>query len=56
MDEFIARANIEEFRKQLSREQDEAKRKTLSQLLADEGQKLAEAVRRKKAEKDNKHR
>jgi hypothetical protein len=41
MDEYIARLNIEHFRKLLDKEPDEAKRKTLLHLLAEEERKLA---------------
>jgi hypothetical protein len=47
MDEFIAKANIEHFKALLATEKDEAKRKLLLQLLAEEEQKLAAALRRK---------
>ena len=46
MADKIARANIEHFRKLLATEKDEAKRKVLTQLLAEEEQKLAEIMRR----------
>lgn len=41
MDKYIARLNIEHFRKLLARETDETKRETLIQLLAEEELKLA---------------
>ncbi len=41
MDEYIACLNIEHFRKLLTKERDEAKRKTLLNLLAEEERKLA---------------
>jgi hypothetical protein len=41
MDRYIAQHNIEHFRKQLSEETDEAKLKTIRQLLAQEEEKLA---------------
>jgi hypothetical protein len=47
MDEFIAKANIEHFKTQLKTETDEGKRRVLERLLAEEEQKLAEALRRK---------
>jgi hypothetical protein len=43
MDRFIARANIDEFKRLLKTEKDPAKRNVLLQLLADEEQKLAAA-------------
>lgn len=45
MEEYIAHLNIERFRELLVSELDEAKRKTLLQLLAEEEKKLA-ALRR----------
>jgi hypothetical protein len=47
MDEFIAKANVEHFKELLATEKDEAKRKLLLQLLAEEELKLATALRRK---------
>jgi hypothetical protein len=47
MDRFIAQANIDEFNRLLKIEKDEAKRKVLLQLLAEEEQKLAQALRKK---------
>jgi hypothetical protein len=41
MDRQIARLNIEHFRKALADETDEAKRRTLRQLLSEEEAKLA---------------
>jgi len=41
MDKFVARLNIEHFRKQLAREQDETRRRELLRLLAEEEAKLA---------------
>ena len=35
-DEYVARANIEHFRRKLAQETDEAKRKTLLTLLSEE--------------------
>jgi hypothetical protein len=52
MDEAIARENIKHFRKLLETEADDAKRKTLLQLLSEEEVKLEKALRRKRAEKD----
>jgi hypothetical protein len=46
MDETIARLNIEHFQRKLAEERDEAKRRTLRQLLAEEEAKLAEILRR----------
>ncbi len=40
MDTFVARANIEHYRRLLAKETDEAKREALSRLLADEEAKL----------------
>ena len=48
MDEAIARENIRHFRKLLETEADEAKRKTIMQLLTEEEVKLATATDRKK--------
>jgi hypothetical protein len=48
MDEAIARENIKHFRKLLETEADEAKRKTIMQLLTEEEVKLAMATDRKK--------
>jgi hypothetical protein len=47
MDRFIAQAYIDEFNRLLKIEKDEAKRKVLLQLLAEEEQKLAQALRKK---------
>jgi hypothetical protein len=52
MDEAIARENIEHFRKLLETETDQAKRKTIAQLLSEEEVKLEKALRRKRAEKE----
>jgi len=41
MDKMIARLNIEHFRKLLASEMDQAKRRTLLQLLSEEEAKLA---------------
>jgi hypothetical protein len=41
MDKFVARANIEHFRRKLTAETDETKRQTLARLLAEEEAKLA---------------
>lgn len=46
MDATIARLNIEHYRSKLADETDEAKRQTLTRLLAEEEQKLAEIARR----------
>ena len=48
MDEFIAKANIEHFKELLASEKNEAKQKLLLRLLAEEEQKLAAALRRKR--------
>jgi hypothetical protein len=50
-DEAIARLNIEHFRKLLVTERDETKQEVLRKLLAEEEQKLAEALRRKLAKR-----
>ena len=50
-DETIARLNIEHFRKLLVAERDETKQEVLRKLLAEEEQKLAEALRRKLAKR-----
>ena len=50
MDKFIARANIENFKKQLDAEKDQAKRKVSLQLLAEEEMRLAAALRGKQKE------
>ena len=44
MDETIARLNIEHFQRKLAEETDEAKRRTLRQLLAEEEAKLADIL------------
>jgi len=41
MDKFVARLNIEHYRKLLATEQDEAKRRELLRLLAEEEVRLA---------------
>ena len=41
MDKFVARANIEHFRRKLAAETDETKRQALARLLAEEEGKLA---------------
>ena len=41
MDKFVARLNIEHYRKKLATEGDEAQRKMLQRLLAEEEDKLA---------------
>ena len=52
MDRFVAKLNIEHFRKLLAAETDEKKRQTLSDLLAREEEKLATALARA-AEEDS---
>lgn len=47
MDEAVARENIKHFRKLLETETDETKRKTIAQLLIEEGAKLERAIQRK---------
>jgi len=44
MDEFIAKLNIEHFKKKLAKETDQAMRKTLDMLLAEEEAKLAKIM------------
>jgi hypothetical protein len=54
MDEIIARHNIEHFRRLLANETEDAKRRTLVQLLAEEESRLAAAdarAREKKAKR-----
>jgi hypothetical protein len=46
MDQFLAKANIEHFKKLLASETDAHKRLVLENLLAEEGSKLAAALRR----------
>ena len=48
MDEAVARENIKHFRKLLETETDETKRKTITQLLNEEGAKLEKAIQRKR--------
>lgn len=48
MQKFIARQNIERFRKLLNEARDESERRTLLQLLEKEEQKLAELQNAKK--------
>jgi len=52
MDEFIANANIEHFKKLLASEIDAHKRSVLENLLAEEKLKLAAALRRKNERKE----
>ena len=40
MDKFVARANIEHYRKKLAQETDDSKRQVLARLLAEEEAKL----------------
>jgi hypothetical protein len=49
MDRTIARLNIEHFQKLLAKETDEAKRRTLLSLIAEEKAKLAAAEKAKLA-------
>ena len=51
MDRTVARLNIEHFRKQLAEEKDEAKRRMLVQLLAEEEAKLAAIEARSKKDR-----
>ncbi len=51
MDEYVACVNIEHFPKFLAKERDEAKRKTLLNLLAEEENKLAAIKSASKSEK-----
>jgi hypothetical protein len=48
VDRTVAHLNIEHYRRLLERETDEAKRKTLLQLLAEEEDKLQRASREKR--------
>jgi hypothetical protein len=41
MDKFVAKANIDHFRKKLAQETDESERQTLMRLLSEEEAKLA---------------
>ena len=41
MDKFVAKANIEHYRRKLAQETDETKRQVLARLLAEEEAKLA---------------
>jgi hypothetical protein len=50
MTDFIARANIEHYRKLLALEKDDSKRQTLLRLLAEEEIKLAAALKTEKKE------
>jgi hypothetical protein len=50
MDKFVARANIEHFRRKLAIETDEAKRQVLARLLAEEEAKLARLDPEKRAQ------
>jgi hypothetical protein len=56
MDRFIAIHNIEHLRKQLAEELDEAKRKVLSRLLAEEEKKLAVITANRQKSKSEKGR
>lgn len=44
MDEFVAKLNIEHFKKKLATETDEARRQTLLTLLAEEEAKLSQIL------------
>ncbi|WP_165899807.1 hypothetical protein [Borborobacter arsenicus] len=46
MDKLIARLNIEHFQERLAEEKDEATRRVLMKLLADEEEKLRRILRR----------
>jgi hypothetical protein len=48
MDKFVARANIEHFRRKLAAETDETKREALARLLAEEEVKLASLMNEKR--------
>jgi hypothetical protein len=48
MDRFVAKHNIEHYREALAKETDEAKRRTLARLLAEEEAKLAALEDRQK--------
>ncbi|MBJ7403389.1 MAG: hypothetical protein JHD07_08865 [Bradyrhizobium sp.] len=43
-DEFVARANIEHYRRLLQTEEDDAKRATIERLLSEEEQKLQDLI------------
>jgi TnpA family transposase len=45
MDKFVAKANIEHYRRKLAEETDDTKRQTLARLLAEEETKLASLTR-----------
>jgi hypothetical protein len=45
VDRTVARLNIEHYRKRLSEEVDEGKRRTLQQLLVEEEEKLAQIMK-----------
>lgn len=53
MDELIARLNIEHFRQRLSEEKDDAKRRMVMKLLAEEKEKLRAIQRRKRVDKQS---
>jgi hypothetical protein len=53
MDSFVARLNIEHYRKALANEFDETKRQTLIRLIGDEELKLAEAPQKEDREKQH---
>lgn len=48
MDEFVARANIKHFQRLIESASDDARRKELEAMLADEHQKLAAALKKQK--------
>jgi hypothetical protein len=52
MDKYIAKANIEHFKKLIEAETDEQKRRVLEHLLAEEELKLAAAIKRRSDRKE----
>jgi hypothetical protein len=52
MDEYIAKANIEHFKKLIEAETDENKRRFLQRLLAEQQLKLAAALKRRNERKE----
>ena len=53
MDKFVAKANIEHYRRKLAQETDETKRQVLARLLAEEEAKLASLTPQKKRPHDS---
>jgi hypothetical protein len=52
-DRFVARLNIEHFQRKLAEETDEAKRRILKELLAEEEAKLAKLEEASRGKKDS---